>query len=83
MRKLLVVYDSSGLADKDKVRFYYALKGRDGKSGILDYYNIDFLSKKVLLVPSEFRDEIIDFLSGWKISYSIRDIIIKGEKLEG
>ena len=51
--KIIFSYAISQLKIKDKVRFYYALKGRDGKSGIIKFYNIDQLGKTVLLVDKK------------------------------
>ena len=61
-KMFLVVYDSSHITSSDKVRFYYALKGRDGNSGILKRYSGEFLSKKVLLFPEKHIDDIKMFL---------------------
>ena len=65
--RILYVYSTSGLAKKDLVRFYYALKGRDGKSGILKAVGAEFLAKGVLLVPSPKATELDDFFALWKV----------------
>ena len=41
---VLFTYSTIHLLKKDKIRFYYALKGRDGKSGIVKRDKIDHLA---------------------------------------
>ena len=41
--EVLFTYSTEHLQKKDKVRFYYALKGRDGKTGVVKKYRIDHL----------------------------------------
>jgi len=52
---VIFIYSLTHLAVKDKVRFYYALKGRDGKSGIIKQYNIEQLAKGVLIIDKKTR----------------------------
>lgn len=73
---LLVTYDSSSLKYNDKIKFYYALKGRDGISGIMKLYNINFLSKKVFLLNPKFLNDIKLFFNQWKLSFTISEIKI-------
>ena len=58
----LFTYSTEHLSKTDKVRFYYALKGRDGRSGIVIDYNIVHLGRTVLLVPEKFDENVNDFL---------------------
>lgn len=73
---LLINYDSYWLSNTGKVKFYYALKGRGGKSGVIKYYNIEFLGKGVLLVPRTHKKDIISFFETWKIPYKITEIVM-------
>ena len=59
--KLLLLYSTSHLNSTDKVKFYYALKGRDGKSGIVKQLNIRQLAKSVLLVDHHHQEDITSF----------------------
>ena len=77
--RILYVYSTSGLAKKDLVRFYYALKGRDGKSGILKATGTEFLAKGVLLAPQEIP-ELDEFFALWKVPTKKRRILLKDEK---
>ena len=79
---LLINYTSSKLIKKDKVRFYYALKGRDGLSGILKLYNAKFLGKGVILLPFKHKEDIKSFLNTWKLPYTLREISMEiGEEV--
>ena len=72
----IFTYTTTHLAYKDKVRFYYALKGRDGKTGIIKRANIEQLGKTVLLVPFENQKEVQEFVEYWKCKYQKREAII-------
>ena len=73
----LFTYHISHLNKSDKVRFYYALKGRDGKSGVLKTYCVEQLTKTVLLVPPEFSTSIKEFLSYWKCSVESHEVLVR------
>ena len=75
-RMLIYTYSTEHLQKKDKVRFYYALKGRDGKSGLIKRTNTIHLGKTVLLAPLEHDRELQEFLSYWKCPYTRRTIIV-------
>lgn len=73
----LFVYTTRHLSKSDKVRFYYALKGRDGKSGVVKKYVQEQLAKTVLLVPQKFEHEIEEFLAVWKCSYKKKKVYLE------
>ncbi len=77
---ILFVYSTSHLVKKDKIRFYYALKGRDGKSGFVVRTRSKHIGRAVLLVPVEFDKDFQDFLSYWKCSFKKRRIILLDEE---
>ena len=66
---VLFTYSTRHLNKSDKVRFYYALKGRDGNSGVLKKYVYDHLAKTVLLVLKKNESPIEEFLKVWKCKY--------------
>tara|TARA_Y100000310_G_scaffold138289_2_gene137256 strand:- start:54334 stop:54591 length:258 start_codon:yes stop_codon:yes gene_type:complete len=70
----LFTYTLTHLANKDKVRFYYALKGRDGKGGVIEQYKIEQLAKGVLLVTRKQEEEVEEFLKYWKCKYTKRKV---------
>ena len=74
---ILFSYSTEHLLKKDKVRFYYALKGRDGKSGIVKYCKIDHLGRTVLLVPFKFAQEVEEFLQLWKCKFEKKEVLVK------
>ncbi|MBD3355326.1 hypothetical protein GF361_05060 [Candidatus Woesearchaeota archaeon] len=74
---VLFSYSTKHLLKKDKVRFYYALKGRDGKSGIVKSCKIDHLGRTVLLVPEKYAEEVEEFLKFWKCKFDKKEVLIK------
>ncbi len=77
VEKVLFTYSTEHLPKKDKVRFYYALKGRDGDSGIVVDYEVDHLGRTVLLVPIKFAGDVFDFLKFWKCEFKQKEILVK------
>lgn len=69
-------YNLENLNQTDKVRFYYALKGRKGEEGILQKLNGKHLGKGVIMVPLEGDDEMQEFFLDWEISFHRREILV-------
>lgn len=76
-KKVIFTYSIEHLLKKDKIRFYYALKGRDGRSGIVKSCRIFQLGRAVLLVPAKFEKEVDDFLKYWKCKYQKRNVLVE------
>jgi len=76
---ILISYKISHLQYKDKIRFYYALKGRDGSSGILANKKLIQLAKTALLVPLELDSEFQDFLRHWNCKFSRIKVRLENE----
>lgn len=74
---VLFCYSTIHLTKTDKIRFYYALKGRDGKSGIVKEYSVDHLGRTVLLVSAKFAADVENFLILWKCAYEKREVLIR------
>lgn len=74
---VLFTYSTEHLLKKDKVRFYYALKGRDGKTGIVKSCKIDHLGRTVLLVPIQFSKEVNEFLEQWRCKFDSKEVLVK------
>ncbi len=70
-------YSTEHLLKKDKVRFYYALKGRDGKSGIVKALRIEQLGRTVLMVPEKNESEVDEFLNFWKCRFKKRKVFVE------
>ncbi|MBS3144875.1 hypothetical protein J4208_04800 [Candidatus Woesearchaeota archaeon] len=75
--KFLFTYSLTHLTASDKIRFYYALKGRDGKTGVVKEYHIAQLGRTVLLVPSPFAADVESFLKLWKCSMTKKQVMIE------
>ncbi len=73
----IFTYSIAHLLKKDKIRFYYALKGRDGKSGVFKSLKIEQLGRAVLLVSAKNTDEVGDFLKLWKCKYKKRKVLVE------
>ncbi|MFW6449656.1 MAG: hypothetical protein ACOCZ6_01265 [Nanoarchaeota archaeon] len=82
-KMLIYTYSTEHLAKKDKVRFYYALKGRDGKSGLVKSLKIQQLGRTVLLVPERFREDMEQFIRVWNLPYSVRKVLADDEVTRG
>jgi hypothetical protein len=80
---VMYTYSTSHLMPKDKVRFYYALKGRDGKSGIVKTYRILHVAKTVLIVEERYDQDISDFLKRWNLPFTRRKLIVDNEVTRG
>jgi hypothetical protein len=76
-KKVIFTYSIVHLEKKDKIRFYYALKGRDGKSGIAKKCSIEQLGRAVLLVPAKSEKEITGFLEYWKCKFKKMNALIE------
>jgi hypothetical protein len=75
--KAIFSYSIAHLLKKDKIRFYYALKGRDGKSGIVKRCKIEQLGRAVLFVHKEYEKDVKEFLDYWKCKYKIKKVFVE------
>lgn len=73
----LFTYSTENLSKKDKVKFFYALNGRNGKSGLLAEYNSTHLGITTILVPVKFKFSFISFLRKWSIKFEIREMLVE------
>ena len=72
--KVIFTYSIQHLEKKDKIRFYYALKGRDGKTGVVKDWKIEQLGRAVLLVSAKNENDVSEFLTYWKCKFESRRI---------
>lgn len=79
---VLYTYTIDHLAQKDKVLFYYALKGRDGKGGMLSKPSVIQLGKATVLVPLELSNEFNEFFDLWKCNFGSKDMKIDEREIE-
>lgn len=73
---VLFTYSIDHMLQKDKVRFYYALKGRDGISGMLSKEGVLQLGRAVVIVSRELAPEFEEFFSLWKCDYHKKNILL-------
>ena len=74
---VILHYTLIHLKTSDKIRFYYSLKGRDGKSGILKLYRVEQLGKGVLWVSLPYASDVEDFLRFWKCAYQKKEVTLR------
>ncbi len=72
--KILFTFSTQEFLKKDKIRFYYALKGRDGKSGLVSATKSEHLGSAVILVDAKHDQEWQDFFNLWKIKFTRRKV---------
>ena len=72
---VLFWYKLENLKSIDKIKFSYALRGRNRKGGILREVKGEYLGKGCMMVPVENEDEIREFFARWNISFSRRRIL--------
>lgn len=72
---VMFTYDTSSL--KSIVRFFYALKGRDGGKGVLSSTGSTFLAKGVILSPISSDVEMQDFFKRWNVPFTRRRIFME------
>ena len=73
--KSLFQYSLQGFTASNRVRFHYAMRGRNGLKGVLVEYHADILGDGVLSVETKFEDRIKEILDQWAVKYSIKRIL--------
>ena len=63
----LFIYQTKGLKNTEKTKFYYALNGRRGSKGFLESINAIKLSDNLIFVPRENIGQTHDFFKFWNI----------------
>jgi hypothetical protein len=80
---MLYTYSTVHLPNKDKVRFYYALKGRDGKTGIVKEFRVEHVGRTVLMAEAKYDDDMIQFFKVWNLPYTRRKVLVDDEVMRG
>ena len=78
----ILTYNTRHLKYSDKVRFFYALKGRGKHQGIIKEFKIFQLGKTVLLVKPEHEEKVRKFLQEWKCPSKFFHALMKEEELQ-
>ena len=69
---VLLTYDLKTLDHSKKTLFGYALKGRKGQKGFLDYLKGNAVGRNNVLIPINKLDELKEFFETWQVKYSIQ-----------
>lgn len=67
----LFVLDVRGMTKNGRNKFSFALRGRDGKSGILKELEGHYLAPWVVLLPVEATYRFKEFLGMWRVNYKL------------
>ncbi|MBU0629071.1 MAG: nucleotidyltransferase domain-containing protein [Nanoarchaeota archaeon] len=65
----LIIYDTKRMTNTQKTRFYYALNGRGGSSGVVESLSGIKLSDNILAVPLCKIENAKEFFDFWKLDY--------------
>jgi hypothetical protein len=76
-RMILLSYSLEGLLHSKKTVFGYALRGRDGKSGLLKIFNGKTVGRNSVIIPFSKMKEMLEFLAYWGVSYSTDEVFIR------
>jgi len=76
-QRVLISYSTSHLLKKDKVRFFYALNGRNDMKGILPRTRAEHLGRAVLMIKPQHANEFHEFLSYWKCEWRELNLLLK------
>lgn len=75
---VLFSYSTKHMLKKDKIRFFYALNDRAGKSGILKRCKAEHFGVTVLLVPAKFDKTFQEFFKLWNIPFERIELLVEG-----
>ncbi len=78
---LLVSYSLTHLSQTEKVKFYYALKGRGNTKGIIEKTGALSLGRSVFLEQVNMQEEIQKFLTGWNCNFHLRKVYLSPHQL--
>ena len=77
MSQYLISFDLGSLNQTEKVKFLYALRGRDRISGIINHYALELIGKNVILCNQSNKDEVLIFFKTWNVPVKIYTVDIK------
>lgn len=73
---VLFTYNLANLIQNEKIKFNYALNGRDKGKGVLQLSNGTSLGKGVVQIPIENSISFEEFLQRWNIKFKKRNCLI-------
>lgn len=75
---VLVTYLLEGKSASDKVRFSYALYGRNKGEGLLGKINGRIVGKGSILIPIAHQETIKEFFRQWEVEYQEQRVFLFG-----
>jgi hypothetical protein len=75
-QNIVYTYSTEHLVHKDKVLFFYAIKGRNGKAGLLHRLSVKQLGRCVLLAPVEAEKELDGFFQKWNCAFTKQSVMV-------
>jgi len=72
----MFIYSQKGFSQTKRMKFHYALNGRNKNSGTLERINGVKLTDTAVLVPLEKSEEFKDFLNFWQVSFKNFNILL-------
>ena len=75
--RVIFSYSTEHLASSGKVRFFYALNGRNNLKGLLDRTKTERVGRAVLIVRPNFVIEMRDFLNYWKCKWKELPVMVE------
>ena len=76
-RNVLFTFSTATLSKTNRVQFFYALKGRGRKRGMVDQLGADHLGPGAIMVPGNFSGAMERFLQRFTTDYSRLDFWIE------
>lgn len=78
--RVLFIYSTSHLQGSRKVRFFYSIKGRDDKLGLIRETKSRFLAKSTILAPGSKAELWRSFFRFWGCSFREIPLSYSGKK---
>ncbi len=75
-RRVLFSYSTGHLQEKDRIRFFYALKGRNGKKGMMDLVGAERFGRSVLIVPQKRSVDFKQFFKEWGCCFKELPVVL-------
>ncbi len=79
---IMFIYSQKDFSQTKRMRFHYALNGRNDNLGILEKISAIKLTDKCVISPLEKSEEFKDFLDFWDISFSSFNILMTESTIE-
>lgn len=72
----LFEFDASKLSNSDRVRFQYALVGRDGKGGLVHDVGGEKIGGNVIIAPVSKESTAMSFFDLWDVPSKIKRVLV-------